>query len=341
VAGYPSSGVSGDRTQASWGGDDFWMVKTNANGVKQWDARYGGDDWEYLGDIQLTMDGGYILGGSSYSGISGDKTQADIEFDQDYWAIKTDSLGIPEWDITLGGNDVDIMRSIQQISVDEYIFGGESFSDAGYDKSDPNEGDADFWIVKIGTGNESSDCEVPSGTYITDVSAASAFAHWNSVNNAAGYYVVYRPVTSSEWHRVAAGNNFKKLTGLNANTEYLWRVKSLCGISPLVASLWSSPEIFTTSPLREFENNAGDVSLGVFPNPVSYSSVISFSLPEDSHVLIDLFSIDGKKLLTITNENYIRGNYKIDFNRQSLPPGIYLLTLKNDRAMLNTRIIVE
>ena len=43
---------------------------------KQWDATFGGADNETFAAIQQTKDGGYIEGGYSESGISGDKTQA-------------------------------------------------------------------------------------------------------------------------------------------------------------------------------------------------------------------------------------------------------------------------
>ena len=44
--------------------------------MKQWDYRYGGNDVDQIESFQQTSDGGYIPGGSSFSGISGDKSQA-------------------------------------------------------------------------------------------------------------------------------------------------------------------------------------------------------------------------------------------------------------------------
>ena len=55
---------------------------------KQWDARFGGSSGDYFSSLQQTADGGYILGGSSSSGISGDKTQASQGY-YDYWIVKT------------------------------------------------------------------------------------------------------------------------------------------------------------------------------------------------------------------------------------------------------------
>lgn len=43
--------------------------------AKQWDASFGGTDNEQFAAAQQTSDGGYITGGYSESGISGDRTQ--------------------------------------------------------------------------------------------------------------------------------------------------------------------------------------------------------------------------------------------------------------------------
>src|SRR5258706_16472525 len=61
LAGYSSSAISGDKTQASLGGTDYWMLKTNDAGVKQWDVQFGGSDFDFLGTMQQTSDGGYLL----------------------------------------------------------------------------------------------------------------------------------------------------------------------------------------------------------------------------------------------------------------------------------------
>src|SRR3989442_1676060 len=74
--------------------------------VKQWDYDYGGNKSEWLYAFQPTIDGGFILGGFSTSGISGDKTQPNWDttlFSSDYWIIKLDALGKKQWDKRFGG----------------------------------------------------------------------------------------------------------------------------------------------------------------------------------------------------------------------------------------------
>src|SRR6185295_4922142 len=136
LGGYSDSGISGDKTQACWGYEDYWMVKIDADGVQQWDARFGGADHDYFYSLQQTVDGGYILGGFSYSGISGDKTQAS-QGGIDFWIVKTNFNGTKQWDARFGGNSTDgfLEIPVQQTADGGYIVGGRSYSGISGDKT--------------------------------------------------------------------------------------------------------------------------------------------------------------------------------------------------------------
>src|SRR4051812_22708364 len=42
LGGYSRSDISGDKTQDTIGGIDYWIVKTDSLGNKQWDKDFGG-----------------------------------------------------------------------------------------------------------------------------------------------------------------------------------------------------------------------------------------------------------------------------------------------------------
>lgn len=103
VGGYSQSNISGNKTENSVGSSDMWVVKMDSLGNIEWQNTIGGSNWDELRSAEQTIDGGYILGGLSYSDISGDKTESCIGGFPDYWVVKIDSVGNIEWQNTIGG----------------------------------------------------------------------------------------------------------------------------------------------------------------------------------------------------------------------------------------------
>ncbi len=107
---------------------------------KLWDKTLGGNEEDDFKIVHQTKDGGYILGGWSWSGKNGDKTEANrdtstISLTGDYWIVKLKADGSKEWDKTLGGNNNDQLTSLQPTSDGGYILGGSSISGKSGDKS--------------------------------------------------------------------------------------------------------------------------------------------------------------------------------------------------------------
>src|SRR5262245_34063811 len=53
-SGYSASAISGDKTQVGWGEEDYWIVKTDVSGIKQWDVSFGGNLSDILTSICQT-----------------------------------------------------------------------------------------------------------------------------------------------------------------------------------------------------------------------------------------------------------------------------------------------
>jgi hypothetical protein len=122
LGGISLSGISGDKSQEGRGDSDYWIVKIDSKGTKQWDKRFGGLRQDVLKAMVQTENGGYLLTGDSFSGIGGDKTQKNYGpatgagFYSDFWVIKIDSLGNKLWDKTFGG---DYTENINYVSITE------------------------------------------------------------------------------------------------------------------------------------------------------------------------------------------------------------------------------
>ncbi len=169
--GQSFSGVSGDKSQPNWDptqqSNDYWIIKTNSMGIKEWDKRFGGTSFELFGSVKQTNDGGYIICGSSFSGISGDKTQLN-QGSWDYWVVRTNSLGIKIWDKRFGGLEDDFSTCMAKTADGGYVIGGYSKSNQGGDKSEPCQGNWDYWIVKIND----------QGTKIWDKTYGGNYTDW-------------------------------------------------------------------------------------------------------------------------------------------------------------------
>ena len=75
LGGFSNSNISGDKTENSSGSFDYWIIKLDITGNIQWQNTIGGRGDDKLYSLQQTSDGGYILGGNSTSGLSGNKAR--------------------------------------------------------------------------------------------------------------------------------------------------------------------------------------------------------------------------------------------------------------------------
>ncbi len=134
AGGYSVSGMGGDKTEPSRGGYDMWIVKLNNNGYKIWDKTIGGSSDDLLMSIDITSTGDYLLGGYSYSSVSGEKTEMS-RGGSDYWIVKTNNAGNIIWNKTIGGSLTDILSEIKELPNGEITLAGYSQSQASGDKT--------------------------------------------------------------------------------------------------------------------------------------------------------------------------------------------------------------
>jgi hypothetical protein len=164
ICGGSFSNISFNKSENRRGGDDYWVVKLDAMGNVEWDKTLGGNDPEIAVAIKQTLDGGYIVGGSSYSNISGDKTEDNVsqtpnEFgflNYDYWVVKLNATGQIEWQNTIGGNLDDHFADIIQTSDGNYVLLGTSWSNISGDKTENTiaQTGCNYWLVKLNQNGE-------------------------------------------------------------------------------------------------------------------------------------------------------------------------------------------
>jgi len=236
LGGMSQSDVSGDKTEICQGDFDYWVVKLDASGNIQWQNTIGGNSWDELESLEQTTDGGYILGGYSYSDISGDKTE-NCQGNHDYWVVKLDASGNIQWQNTIGGNLDDLLYSVQQTSDGGYILGGASFSGFSGDKTESSQGYFDYWVVKLYTtgniqwqntiGGGSLDHlnsiqQTSDGGYILGGVSISDISGDKTENSqgANDYWVVKLDASGNiQWQNIIGGNSGDYLTSIQQTTD--------------------------------------------------------------------------------------------------------------------------
>lgn len=131
-----------------------WLIKVNANGVKEWDRVFSGLLESEGYSVQQTMDGGYMMAGG-FSPSSGPI--------QEYmWLVKVDSSGDSIWAKTYGGMVSQFVRSAQQTMDSGYIMCGPGTNYSG-------EPGTEICVIKTNSNGDSVWGKTFGGPYSDDV----------------------------------------------------------------------------------------------------------------------------------------------------------------------------
>jgi hypothetical protein len=118
------------------GSDDFWLIKTDANGNMQWNKTYGGANSDIGRSLVVAPDGGFAIAGYTSSYGAGA---------YDAWLVKTDANGNMQWNKTYGGIWSDYVFSLVNSPDGGYALFGLTYSlyTEVYDLTLP-----DVWLIK-------------------------------------------------------------------------------------------------------------------------------------------------------------------------------------------------
>ena len=144
------SQAGGLKTAPNHGVVDIWLIKTDLNGTIIWDKSYGGDQIDLAGNIIELESGNFVIFGESTSGITGNKTSANIGA-TDGWFIKIDKQGNILSDKSFGGTNDDYSSYGMVLKNDHIFVSLHSNSNISGNKTENSYGQNDFWICKLDT----------------------------------------------------------------------------------------------------------------------------------------------------------------------------------------------
>lgn len=214
------SGISGNKSTPNQGDDDWWMVKTDADGDIQWDFNFGGglEEGFEAGAIQ-TADGNFVLAGRTRSGASGDIVSAPFGLD-DILVVKISASDRSIlWQTRVGGNGADWAFDLKETSDGQIVVGGYTTSTDLVGISPM--GSLDLYLVKLnsttgnkiwerthgGSGFESADELLPNASGGVVVGAYSASTDLAESNNGSFDYWIFSTDANGNllWEKLYGG----------------------------------------------------------------------------------------------------------------------------------------
>jgi hypothetical protein len=287
------------------GADDFWIIKIDYNGSIQWQKSYGGSGFDEANSIQQTMEGDYIICGSSSSNdgdVTGNHGYGD------YWIIRLDNSGNLKWQKSYGGSDGENSFSIRQTIDSGFIIGGLSRSLDGDVTGNHGNLHSDFWIVKIDSiGNLQWQKSIGGSMHDTP------FSIWETVD---GGCIISGYSMSSNGDAT-----------FNHGDYDAWIVK----LNP-----------FGSVDINEIQKSILDFQIS--PNPFSIFTTFSFkNLPSDKFKL-QITDIEGRIIKYIDsgelliNDNLISWNATDNFGNK-INNGIYFVRLLTEGKCLVKKVI--
>lgn len=351
-------------------GADILLVKLDAAGNYLWEKLIKGNYQDELKTIKETTDGGLIIGAISNSTVSFDKTETSyitetsidcnlINLNNDFWIIKTNSIGEIEWQNTIGGNNVDYLHSMH-ITTNGYTFLGDSRSTISGDKTVNNiHATGDQWKVNLDLeGNIVSQSIVPIGSDVDDFSTSKITLMDSNEN-------LYIISWSLNWDEEGTSENTtsESIYKLDSADNIIWNRTINTSPQSDIGDMTFAPDgglltlLVSAAPVggdkTEFCRGESDfwlvkfeteslanttnkkVDFNAFPNPTSNEITITFNNQKEKSIL-KLHNVLGQLVSSNSFSNLQSITYPIVGEK-----GVYFLSVETENSEKQTIKIIK
>ncbi|MEO8447577.1 MAG: lamin tail domain-containing protein, partial [bacterium] len=234
------------------------------------------------------------------------------------------------------------------VVINEFMASNDSIPDPA--------GEFEDWIELYNNTNSALDL---SGLYLSDnfdVPTKWQFPA-NTIIGAHGYLIVWADEDSGQVglhasFKLSAGGEELRISNLDASV-----VDTITfGAQVLNRTMARIPNGFGSFVLSTptFNANNNIVSIGNevttvselfslfqnYPNPFNPSTVIRFSIPDNSFVTLKIYDESGREVSALINEYRNKGYYETNFDGTNLSSGIYYYSLKADDLTATKRMVL-
>jgi len=324
----------GQRTIDSQSDADMYLVRADSGGNFLWEQQYGGGNFEGGYSLVQTPDSGFLLLGWTRSFGAGQR---------DFYLVKTDSLGVQQWQRTYGGGGDEVGFSIMLLSDGNYLLTGAgsqgSAGSIGRKYKVTPEGGV-IWSKTYAYPSNSGNnlrrtVELPNGDL------ASAGLTDRIGNNNSGWLLRTDSQGNVLWQREY---------DYNSNTDLFYTLIATSDGGFLLGGQAIVPEnasqdawllkvdsvgcTYADCLVGIDENEPTKVVADVWPNPAS--SFINIEWQKQAKAEVRMFDMTGKEVLRRQSHEQ---REVVDVSL--LPNGLYLLQLVQEDVKAVLRIVVQ
>jgi PKD repeat protein len=239
--------LAGQQSPGVLGAGDIWVVRTNSSGAQQWTQNIGTSENDNAEYIQLATAGGYIIGGSTNTLLSGDIG----------YLVKTNDMAVVQWAKTYGGDFSDDFHRVENTSDGGYIAVGTTQSNAAVI--------SDEWLYKVDVNGDSMWARTYGG--------ANHDHAYSAVQTSDGGYILCGYTASFGFNYEDA--HVVKVDGAGLLYNHLIYTTVTALVSPVSAPC-GNPNTVVTITVRNF----GDTAQSVFPDTVIITGAIDDTLAQ-------------------------------------------------------------
>jgi hypothetical protein len=303
LAGYSTSPVSGDKTDADKGMGDYWIIKINDLGEIQWQNTYGadGDDQPYV--IHQTSDEGYIVGGNSNSRNALTPLGGIVSNGTDFWVLKLDNKGGILWSKTYDFGKTDILTSLVVNTDKSYLIGGHA-------KTESKRSLVTDLAGKAGVNKEKDGINDYIALKVDD----KGEEFWNKTVGSGGEDILRTLIETRDGGYLMAGtsdatSSKDKNSNIGSNDFWVVKLKDKTKVEKIKSGIEAIP-----NPVRDYTN-----------------VIIGHDFTKGTATLVD---ISGRTL-----QSFSISNRTVPLDLSKYAEGIYIVNIKTDVKTESVKVV--
>jgi hypothetical protein len=200
------------------------------------------------------------------------------------------------------------------------------------------------WSEGFGTSNPVETLNAPTNLNVIS-SAGKIDLSWSDNSNNEDGFTILRAEGSGDFIQLAqVKSNVTSYTDTNIQNGVLYHYK-VKSYNALLASDFSNIADATGIVVDVKELSGIPVQFKLeqnYPNPFNPTTMISFSLPQNSNVVLKIYNILGNEITELVRGEYPAGIYSVNFDASGLASGIYFYTIRtNDFAESRKMLLMK